>query len=99
MPFTWVRDADPQLETARAGAAGAVDDERLRRAGAVLPRMYAYLRDNAPDHPSLAPAIEETTAAVAAYQAGLPDDVQAALRRALAAVDVARRADPRIPAP
>ncbi len=98
MVFTWVRDADPQLETASA-AAGAVEDERLRRAGAVLPKVYAYLRQHAPDHPDLAPAIEETTSAVAAYQAGRPDDVQAALRRALLAIDAARRADPGIPPP
>ncbi|MBO3085667.1 hypothetical protein [Cellulomonas fengjieae] len=101
MPFTWIRDADSAVHTSTtvAPAAAVVADDQLLRAASVLPKMFAYLRDNAPNHPSLAPAIAETTTAVAAYQSGRADDVQAALRRALQAIEAERRTDPTIPQP
>lgn len=101
MAFTWVRDTDSLVHTSAtvAPAPTPEDDDALRRAAGILPRMFAYLRDNAPGHPTLAPAIEETDAAVAAYQSGRAQDVQAALRRALQVIETERRSDPSIPPP
>jgi hypothetical protein len=109
MEFTWNRAeaaargqvvapaaVAPAAVAPAAGPVTTADPVRVK-AGALLGELYAYLRDNAVAHPSLAGAIPVLSSAVAEYRTGRAADPVAGVRKVYAAIEAARRGDPSIP--
>lgn len=76
---------------------GVPEQQQRDQAGALLGELFTYLRDNAPAHPALAPAIDLLGDAVAEFRARRPGDPFAGVRAVFAAIQAARRTDPAIP--
>jgi len=100
MAFTWVRpDGDQQLVLAGAPIALPQDDPQRAEFGRLLTIAFNYLKDHAPSHLGLAPAITEMLSAVADYQSRQPVEPAARLRPVLKIIQDQRNVDPTLPVP